>query len=175
VKRVLAVLVAVLLVGLVGRWTWRALASDETKIRWMIERTAEGFDDRRLQTCLDGFARDWRDVTLGVDREELKQALRFAFFQDPHAGDVRSGYRVRVPDEELRVEPVAPGSDEALVEFVAELLERVEKRTGGREPELLERTVWKVRVRAELVRGDGGWRFSRSEHESLEGRPPRGF
>ena len=57
-KRVLLVLSAGLLLFIGGRALVRALASDETHIRWLVEDMAEGFDHTRTGAILGGLERD---------------------------------------------------------------------------------------------------------------------
>ncbi len=157
-KRILVV-VLVLVVGFLGvRSAIRALASDETKITWLIEDMAEGFNDGRAGTAVGGLAAEWRHEGSRVDRDLLREVLAREVLS---ARTSRSGelpHRVAIPEELLLI---TVEEDFARVECEAIFDERNEEEW---------KTVWCVRIWAELERGEDGWRIVRSRHEDLVGR-----
>lgn len=156
-RRILLLLVAATALGLVVRGLWRALASDETRIRWRLEEMAEGFDETRLAPCLRGISERWRDEGTSLDRALLGDVLRSLFFheKDPESG--RFPYRVDLEREQLRIETDAQGARvEAVLRF-----DRLAE--GAWEPS------WRVRVEARMEEHpDLGWQVVRSAHETLE-------
>src|SRR6185503_10769625 len=93
------------LVGLIlaGRFLYMMFASDETKIRWVIERMQDGFNDTRANPCLDGLAKEFTDTTSGADRGLVHQALVHLFFTAKDESTKKFLYRVEIPEEELRI------------------------------------------------------------------------
>jgi hypothetical protein len=50
----------------------RFFASDETKIRWLVETMEEAYNAGRPGTCVGPLAKGWRHEGHGVDRETLR-------------------------------------------------------------------------------------------------------
>lgn len=135
----------------------RALASDETKIRWVVEEMASGFDDTRTSRVLGGLSSDFLDETWGADRELVHAGLARLFFEEKDPETKRFLYRVDVPKDELAVEV---DGDTARVSLVA----RFYAVHGNR-----EQLAWKARIEAALVKSKDGWKIRRSRSTSLEG------
>ena len=56
-----------------GAALYRAMASDETKIRWVFEDEAAAFNGMALLVSMEGFASDYRDTTRGITRQQLRR------------------------------------------------------------------------------------------------------
>jgi len=162
-KRFLLTALATVVLAFVGRMLVRAVASDETKIRWRLEAMAEGFNETSNNACTEGLADDFLDESYGADRALVRQALAYLFFhrKDP----VTRGflYRVELPPESMRI-AVDEGGETARLEMIARFFER----NGA-----AEEVAWETRIDAELVERDGEWLIRRSEHQTLAGRMPR--
>ena len=160
-KRVLLVLCGALLLWIGGRALVHALASDETRIRWLVEDMAEGFGRTRTGAILEGLEKGFVDETSGVDRETLRGMLAHFFLTEKDPATKRFPWRVEATIESLVVERPA-----ATCEVLARFFE-----LRGEEEE--ERPGWTIRVEGRLEDGEDGWRFVRTSHETLEGRRPR--
>jgi len=158
-KRGILLLIAAVVVAFLGiRWTIHQLVSDETKITWLIEGMVEGFDEGKAGDAVEGLAEDWRHESSSVDRDLLRSALAREILSRRQSSAKEWPYRVEVPEDLLRI---TVDGDEAEVECEAIFHRRHQEEW---------RSVWRMEVRAELVRGDDGWRFQYSRHEDLEGR-----
>lgn len=159
-RRVLLASIGLSVLVLLAQRAWVALASEETRIRWRVERMERGFNEAQLGACLKGVAEDWHHTDGGLSRAELADALRVIFMQeiDPESRAFRC--RVRFDRDALTVELDPEREGRAALELEArfELLER-----GAWTP------TWRARVEAELARDDElGWRAVQSRHETLE-------
>jgi hypothetical protein len=150
------------LVGLflAGRFLYMALASDETRVRWVIERMVEGFNDTRASPCLDGFATSYVDTSSGADRETVHRALAYLFFTRKDETTKKFLYEVEMPENDLSITVVDGDAPTATAEGVARFFE-----VHGEERKL----AWEVRFRGELAEGDDGWQFVRTTHETSAG------
>ena len=157
--RLFIVAIAVLAVVFGGRWLISLFESDEDKIRGLIERAAGGFNDSRMQPCMEAFASEYVDESSGFGKEDLRGVLASAFFQqvDPNT----KAFLLRV--EAMEVEVVVGEEGEADSTFVLELYEGLE---GDRE------LKWSSRVSGSLRELESGWRFVDSSHETIEGTTP---
>ena len=158
-RRILLALIGLSALALVVQRACVALASEETKIRWRLERMERGFNEAQLAACLKGIADDWRHADSGLGRAELADALRATFMQeiDPESRAFR--YRVALDRETLAIELEPGREDRARVqlELAFEILER-----GAWTP------TWRARVEAELARDEElGWRAEQSRHATL--------
>jgi hypothetical protein len=163
VKRALLLGLGLALVVLGGRRVLRALASDETKIRWLVEDMVDGFNDERTARAVRGLAPGFRDETSGADRDLVRQGVIRMLFQEHDPRTKRFLLRLEVPEEALAVE-VAPGGDTAAARGELRLYER----RGA-----AETLLWGASFEGDLARTDDGWRFLRSRHRTVEGERPR--
>jgi hypothetical protein len=134
------------------------LASDETKIRWVVEDMASGFNATRMSPVLAGLAPDFLDETWGADRELVHAALAHMFFTDKDETTKRFLYRVEIPKDDLTIDIDGHNAE---MKFVASFFE-----VHGDE----EKMTWKARMQAHFVKTDDGWRIRRSESTSIEGK-----
>jgi hypothetical protein len=155
VKRILALLVAAVL-WIAGRALVLGLASDDTKIRRIVETMADGFDRTRMDPILAGLHREFVDETSGATRQEVREALAYLFFTAKDETTKGFPYRAKVEITSLAVHrPTAECA--ADVRFV--------DLRGGKET-----PAWEIGVRFELERGDDGWRIRKSRYETRSGR-----
>ena len=134
-----------------------ALASDPTKIRWVIEDMASGFNDTRTGRVLDGLSRDFLDETWGADREMVHAGLAHMFFEEKDEATKRFLYRLEIREDELSIDVVGT---QASTNFIARFFEV----HGAKET-----TAWTARMHADFVKTDDGWKVRRSQSKSLEG------
>ena len=135
------------------------LASDETRITWLVEEMQAGWVDGDVGACTDGIALDWIHAgQTDVDHARLVQGLRGKFLRERQERVVRG---LEIPAGGLTI---AVDGDRATVLCEARFLQVVDGAP---------RLVWHARLRAELERRDAGWLIVRSEHEDLDGRRPR--
>jgi len=137
-----------------------AMASDETRVRWLFEDEAAAFNDRALLSIMSGFADDYRDGTRGIGHQQLRGWVVWSF-RSQRADDGGYRYRIELPDEDLKV--VVTG-DEAKADLALRLYDRIESE---------QQPSWGLLVHAELERRDRGWCIVRSTHETVAGQPPR--
>lgn len=164
VRRIAVVLSLLVVLGFGVRALVRAFASDPTRIRWLVEDMAEGFDATRMNPILAALDKDFVDDGSGATKEELRAALAQAFLQRKDPQTKAFPWRVRLGEGEPRAR-VADGDPKTAV-FDTELA--FEESHGA------EWTpCWRVRVQAELVDTDEGWKIRRTRVDTLDGRRMR--
>ena len=155
---------ATIVLALVGYLAYPLFASEETRIRWVLEDSTESFNSTYLADCLEGFADDYQDETLAeLDRELLTQALRVAFMREIDQQTKEFQMRVLMPEEELQI-LVADAEDQATAEFRLHLEKRLDEEW---------RPTWELQVTAKLAKVEGDWRIRSSSHQTLFGTPPK--
>ena len=162
-RRVLAVVLIITAFVGTGFVLRRALASDETRIRRLVEGLVDGFNDERAARALRGFARDFLDETSGADRELVHTAVVHLFFtrRDPETKEFT--LRLEVPEDTLIIEVLTP-DEAARANGVLRLFQRAAER---------EELLWEVSFQGQLAQIDDRWRFVRSTHETVGGTRPR--
>jgi len=162
-KRVLLAIVVVLAAWFGGRALYRALVSDATRIRWVLDDMCEGFAATRMNPVTAGLATDWFDDALGADRELVKAGLATLFFERRDDGQ---GFPYRIEWSSA----AGPTVDSSGAEPTARMeLELEFFRRKGAE----ENSIWKAKVDAQLRKRDGDWRFFRTHTTTVDGRMPR--
>ena len=160
-NKVIPIAIALLVVVLGGRVIYRGMASEETHIRWLVEEEVEAFNSASISGCMVGFAMEYEDTTLRLNRTSLQQVLLYAFQKrrDPETG--RFLYSIQIPDESLQVTLKGDDRLQAEVQFPVVLSE------AGK-------PVWEIGVQAELIRDENGWAIVSSSHETVVGARPGG-
>ncbi|MEE9127824.1 MAG: hypothetical protein V3U11_11850 [Planctomycetota bacterium] len=162
--RVMFVLLGLALALVAGYCGYRMLASDETRIRWLLQDAAVSFNNMNLRGCVGAFDQDYREKTTGLGLLELKNALRVSFLQRVDPKTKAFLYRIRVPEQGISVK-VGDNGEQAEAQFTLYL--------EGRQHGAFE-TQWQIAVTAELHKADNGdWRIHSSSHETLDGQRPR--
>ncbi|HVR73604.1 MAG TPA: hypothetical protein VMT52_04705 [Planctomycetota bacterium] len=158
-KKSFQILAVVVAVAAAGYALSRALASDETRIRWLIEDTIEAFNDSRTGGTVEGLDADFREETAKLRRDEVKLIAIQLFLQerDPQTKDFR--FRVEPGKLEVKIDPAAPLK--ASLTLVVEFLElRGQTFVPG----------WTIEVDASLEKKDDGWKIVTSRHKTLKGK-----
>jgi len=156
VKRFLLLLLGVAVLSFGGRALVRALASDETKIRWLVERMVAGYAEGDVGDCIGAFAPDWTHEGHEITRELLRGALiQTSRERDPATKQSLS--RVDIVEDMLSV---TVEGDSARLACEADFSRL---RKGTWEP------TWTMRAEADLTRGEDGWKIVRSRHQDLRG------
>lgn len=141
------------LAALGGRWLWRTLASDETKIRWMCEDMLDAFNQTRTTRVLEAFAPQFQDESSGFTREDIHSACIYVFFNELDPKDRSFALRAELVPEDWSV-TVEDGPPKRAT---AKLGARFYDSRGGS-----ERVFWEAHVEGELARGDDGWQWTRT-------------
>ena len=137
----------------------RALAGDETRIRWLFAEEAAAFNDCAAVSVLSHFAPTWQDETTGVTRQALQGGLLWVFQNRRDPQSRRFRYHLEVGEYDVDVQGEQATATLPLVLH--------EGRDAGDE------VIWELRVTAELGKHDGEWRVDRSRHETVRGAAPR--
>ena len=163
-RRFLTVLGTVLLIFFGSRGLYRAIASDEQKIRWSIEGMFTGYNTARPSLCVEPLADEWRHESLPhLDRELLRGGLLRISMQERDRRTKKLTTRVELVPESFLV---SMEDDSAAFELEA-FTSRHVRPAGGGEPEWEER--WRFRVVGRLERGERDWKIVSSRHEDLAG------
>jgi hypothetical protein len=155
-KRLLLALVAVAALGLIGRAIYRALASEETKIGWLVDEHDRGLRRQAHERDPDRPRHPvFLDETYGADRDLVRAALVRLFFEanDETTEEVPLPRRVERQEHRRHAGPRQRRARPELPE------------TQGR----VLRAAWKARVKAQLQKKDGYWRFVRTETSTPRG------
>jgi len=156
-KRLFLIALAAVVLFLVGRMVVRALADDETKIRWIVEEMRDGYNDGGVGDVVGPLHLEWRHRGSGVDRDLVRGGLVREFFQERDPKTKQLTRRVDVDLDALEIEVTG---DEATLGMEAAF-----SRWRGEQ----WAEVWRARIEGDLVRVDGRWRLLRSRHEDLAG------
>jgi hypothetical protein len=159
IRRVLLIAAALMVAYFAVRAIRTALASDETRIRWLLADEAAAFNDCGMLSVLDHFAPEWQDETTGVSRQALKGGLLYVFQNRRDAKTGRFLYRIEVGETDIDVQ-----GERATAKFPLVLHEGIDTA---------ERAIWELKVTADLGKHDGSWRIDRSRHETVHGTAPR--
>lgn len=160
-RKIALILAGLVLTFLAGRAVIRGMASEETRIRWLVQEEVEAFNATSIDRCMEVFASEYQETTTGLYRADLQRVLRYVFqkFRDRDSREFL--YHLVAPDELVDVVLRDQAETEAEADFVVVLSERGVP-------------VWSIRVQAELFRGEDGWRFVSSQHSTVEGARPGG-
>jgi len=159
-KRVLLLVIVVVAAVGGGRALYHALASDQTRIGWLLQEEAAAFNAASVLNVMPHFATDYRDDTVGVDLQMLRGGVVWAW-QNERDANGRFAWRLELPEG---AGEVSIDGDAATAVFPLQLW-----KGGGDAAQL----VWGLRVHAKLHRRDGEWWIERSSHETIAGKPPK--
>lgn len=159
-KRVLLALAAALALFFAGRALVRALASDETRIRWVVDDMIEGFNATRMNPILDGLAPDYLDETYGADRALLRAAATSVFFQAKDPATKQFLYRL-----EWRPRAAIAVDERGGVKSASVPLELQFFRQRGD----AEESAWTIDVDGRMEEREDGWMFVRTETRTTSG------
>lgn len=133
-----------------GRWIVRALASDETKIRRVIEEMVDGFNDQRTSRVLDGIAQEFADMTSGADRATVREALFYVFFNEIDPTSKKFALHAELDESSLAIE-VRDGEPATAKASVSIAIQGLQGKPW-----------WNARVEGELQDLEGGWAWTRT-------------
>ena len=152
-KKLLLVLLAMPVVWFAGKAVARALASDETLVRWAVEGMERGYANNRVNPVLGRIAPEWRhEGNAQVTRGLFGDALRHRFFSARHPETRERLDRVAIHWETWEVDVVG---ESATARFDLE----VEELRGGEWGQL-----GLAGFEVVFERGPEGWRVVRSSH-----------
>lgn len=155
-RRILLALAVLVLSWFGSGFVMRLFASDETKIRWLVERMEEAYNAGRPGSCVGPLARNWRHEGSEIDRQLLLGALfETARDRDQETRKLRS--RVEVDEAAAVIQVEGERATLALEAVFSRLRQGQWSET------------WRARVEAELVDGDGGWEIVKSRHADVAG------
>jgi hypothetical protein len=157
-KKPVLVLVGIVACIAVVWWLYGALASDTTKIRWLIEGMAESFNDMSSGGTVKGLSEEFEEETSGATKPEVRTFLVYIFLKERDEETKDFLYRVELDPPRIDVK-----GEKADVSLDARFFR---KRGEG------WKSIWVVGIEAKLRKEDAGWRIHRSSHETREGRPP---
>ncbi|MFQ5506155.1 MAG: hypothetical protein ACE5F1_15385 [Planctomycetota bacterium] len=140
---------------------YRATVSVETRVRWVLDRCVEAFNDRAMLSLTSSLDYGYVDTKTGFGLTILQRALLHVAQRRVDPATKRFLYRLLMPEDSVISE--AGESGKASADFVLELHRGLDER---------ERLPWKLEVHAELQESDGEWLLVRSAHETLEGMRP---
>ena len=149
-KRVIAIAGGLVFAFFLGRWLFVALASDETRIRWLVERMERGYNRADVSDCVGPLADDWSHEGHSVDRDLIANAIRSDYLRDRDRETKELRRRVEVDEDTLVVEV-----DGETARLTVEA--RFERLQQGRWTE-----TWALRAEAELRETEDGWRIRRT-------------
>ncbi len=157
-KKLLLILLAAPVLWFGGKAIARALASDETLVRWTVEGMERGYAKNRVNPVLGPIAPEWRhEGSAEISRGLFGDALRQRFFGERHPQTRERLDRVTIDWGTWEVEVV---EESATARFDLE----VEELRGG---------AWEqlglAGFEVEFERGPDGWRLVRSRHEERVG------
>lgn len=161
-KRIPLFLFAAVLLFFGGRALRVAMASDATRIGWLLAEEAAAFDGASLLNLLPHFATDFRDDTTGIDQPRLRAAVAW-LWQNRRDAQGQFACRAALPEGAGVVEV---DGDTATARFPLQLLARDAPDTRDAEP------LWELQVEARLQRRNGAWWLVGSRHETTRGAQP---
>lgn len=160
-RRILLVLAGMLVCFFVGRAIVRALVSDETKIRWLVEDMRDGFDRTRMDPILVAFAESFRDETSGADRSNVREAIAYLFLTAKDPQTKAFPYRVEVDVSKIGIDESSADAPTADCDLVVRFFD-----LRGSE----EKLAWKIAIASHWIRGEYGWRIASTRYEEKAGR-----
>jgi len=134
--------------------------SDSTRIEWLLNDMAAGFNASSASRTVGGLAEDFIEEHNRVEKDQLKAFLFQLFLseRDPTTKDFR--YRVSLDSPRIEVDP---SGKSAKVSLLARF-ERLADKDW--------RNAWGVKIEAALEKKDGQWAVTRARHETTSGRRP---
>lgn len=162
-NRLILAAIVLVLGGLALRLLVQGMASDETKIRWMLEEMVEGFDEGQAGQSISGLARDWTHEGRPIDRDTIRG---YVFGQTMQKGKgLPFPWDAEVPEETLVIEVAPEGGSATLTAEV-----RFSELTGATsEEDGTWNERWHLRLEADVQETEDGWRIVSSRHEDIQG------
>lgn len=164
VKKILIGVIGIALAALAVHWIRLTTASDETRIRWLLEEMEEGFNDSSASSVVSGLSEEFLEESERLEKHQIRQFLLYLFLRerDPETKEFR--FRVRLHEPDIQV--ALPDAREATVRLRAEFLRLRNGKDRSWE------TTWEADIQAQLRKEDDGWKVHRSRHREVGGRRP---
>ena len=157
-------IIGLLLAGWIGYWVYLRLAPEETKIEWLLDGMAKGFNSSRAAATVEGIAEGFEEETAHVSRSDVHQFLLYLFLNEREPKTKEFRFRVKLGKPSISLLPMeGDGQPRAELKLDAEFLE-----LQGQD----FKPAWQVSIEAELEKLPEGWRVLRSRHRSLSGKRP---
>jgi hypothetical protein len=155
-KPIVAVVLALVTLYLGAGFVMRFFASDETKIRWLIEGMEEGYNSGSPSACVEPLALDWRHDGSEIDRRLLLGAL-FEAARDRDKATRALRTKVEVDEQAATITVEGERATLATDAVFSRLVAGTWKET------------WRAHFEAELAGGDHGWEIVQSRHLDQSG------
>jgi hypothetical protein len=143
---------------------YRELATDSTKVRWVVTEFVDAFNAGDIDGAMACFASGYRDESdeeNPIDRSAIHRALLAAVQNtDPQSKQPR--FELKTGDELIRIVELDPEGGTAQISLEVS----VRERTAG------NRLIWKVKGVVDMRRNDGDWTIVRSTHQTVVGARP---
>lgn len=136
------------------------MASDPTKIGWLLADEAAAFHGASVLHLVPGFAPDYHDDTTGLDQQSLRSAVLW-LWQNKHDAEGHFAFSVDLPEGAGLIEV---DGDTATAKFPLQLFDRVAADAAP---------VWEIDVEARLRRHGSEWQIVGSRHKTTGGKAPR--
>ena len=162
-KRTLAIVVGLIVVYWLGSIVVYFFVSHETRVRWVLEECAAGFNETHKSRCIDGLALDYTDETSRFTRDQLGQMLTYLFLKEKHPDMNEFRYRVELPRDQIEIKVLEGSPETAEVSLVARFL-KLQK--GAFEP------VWEVKIDGNMENASEGWKVKRTRYHGVSGKQP---
>jgi len=160
-KKAILVVIGAGLLYLFGQLLYRALASDETRIGWLLDDVARGFNKCRAGLTVEGFSEEFREKTAHKTRAELRRVLAYLFMTHRHPESKEFRFRVKIEGVRITFPDPPKSTAQATLRAVFHYLRKKEF-----EP------VWTVEIDAKLENGPNGWKVVSSTHQGVDGKRP---
>ena len=160
-KKAIVVVVAAGLLYLFGQYLYRALASEETRIGWLLDDVERGFNTCRAGLTVEGFSEKFREKTARISREELRSVLAYLFMTHRHPETKEFRHKVEMEDVRITFPDVDQGTARVTLRAVFHYRRKKEFEVA-----------WTVEIDADLENGPDGWNIVSSTHQGVDGKRP---
>src|SRR5262245_1620975 len=96
-KRILLLVILVVAAVGGGRVLYHALASDQTRIGWLLQEEADAFNAASVLNLMPHFATAYRDDTTGIDQQLLRGGVAWAW-QNERDANGRFAWHLELPE-----------------------------------------------------------------------------
>ncbi len=159
-KQVFGIAAGVLLVY----WlVFHVFVSDETRIRRVLQNSADGFNDTHKSRCISALAEDFRDETMGLNRDMIGQGLVYLFLKEKHPDMDAFRFRIELVEDKLEIEVADVSPPTAKVSVLLRFSKQVKSEFAP---------VWDVEIDGGMEKTSAGWKVKRSRYRGVSGKSP---
>ncbi len=160
-------------IGILVYWFAVTLASDETKIRWMLESLEEAFNDGSARRIGGALAEDFREIDSGLDRQQTILAF-MGFVRRNLDAESEFLYRCELAELDDDSISIADGEEKTATVRVIVSFHRRAASSGkdGDDGSPREKRVSTIAFTGDLIVEEGRWKILRAAHELIDGRRP---